>query len=746
MLHRGDLLSDIYKFKIVPDYEKYYSDMTSYGVYAFVTNDKIPHTEPYKTIEMEFGMSDDTHLSYMGNIAGRMQQLIIGEEYDVEASLEFNKKYNTWQYVPIRITTDTPTTVVQQKKFLQSLVTDRQAEILLSVYPNIVQDIIDGKNIDLSKTKGIKEITFDKIKEKVITNYVISDIIVMLQPLGVSFNMIKKLVDNEPNPVLLKKKLLDNPYILTKIHGLGFKRVDGLALKLVPDIRLTSKRVYAFIDYYLNETGESEGHTWVLLQQLMSAVRDNIPECVDIFKDTIEQEKQSPVLLHIDGNKIGLEKYYDIEKCIFEILNELQSLPSSIDIKNIDTAIKQTENQLGFTLTEEQKQAIISIKENNVVIVTGSAGTGKTTIIQGIINASHQYSLALCSLSAKAAQRIKEVTGQPARTIHRLLEWGQNGFARNADNPLYEDIIIVDEASMINSGLFLSLVRAIKPGNKLVIVFDYAQLPPIGAGNIASDLLHSQFKINKFTKIHRQAEKSGILVDANKIRVGINPISKPEKIITHGELQDMFYMFASSKEAINQLVIESYMKAIKTLSLDDVVIIVPRKKDCINSTQEINIKIQDLLIKDNVPFITRGKIKFKLGAKVIQKVNDYDKNVFNGEMGYLININDTDKERITFKIKFDEEKTVDYTKDEINNIELAYAITVHSAQGSQWHTVIMAVDSSHYILLDSCLLYTGVTRAIKRCLLIAEPKAFIRCISNNKGKVRQTYLKEFYNK
>ena len=276
---------------------------------------------------------------------------------------------------------------------------------------------------------------------------------------------------------------------------------------------------------------------------------------------------------------------------------------------------------------------------------------------------------------------------------------------------------------------------------------DCQQLPPIGFGNIFSDILElkGQFNIYELTKVHRQAEKSGILTDANLIREGINPIQQPEFKIVSGELQDMYYMFRDNKQALNDIAIKMYLKSIEEDGLDDVIIITPRKKDCINSTIEINRIIQDKLISDNKPFLKKGNLKFKLGAKVIQRVNDYEKNIFNGEIGYIVDIfkaKPTDEYDNMFTVQYPS-KTITYSKNELDQIDLAYALTIHLAQGSGYKTTIVIIDNSHYILLDSCLLYTAITRAKQRCLLLAEPSAFKKCIINNKSIERQTWLKEF---
>lgn len=721
---------EVYKFKIKPTYEMYYSEETNYGVYCFTSRDNVPKLTKDHTFQEGI---------FTGKLAGNMQRLSMDMEYEVEGTLDYSKKYSNWQYKPLVVTPPKLDSPEKTKMFLETIITSNQSEVLLSIYPKIIDMIINDEKVDLSLTKGIKDATFSKIKEKVIENYGISDLLILLQPLGVSLKAVKKIMGNETNPTLVKQKLIENPYVLTKIKGLGFKRVDVIALKLNPELKISEHRTKSFITYYLKSQGESEGHTWISLKQLTNEVKSNLHECFEVFKEIITKEKDKSTFLHIEGNTVGLKINYDTEK---EILNRLIEIENAkCDIKNINVAkgIEITEKQLGFKLTEEQKDAIKSIDNQNIVIITAPAGAGKTVSVNGIINSMSNAQIDQTALSAKAAQRMKEVTKKESMTIHRLLKWSEVGFEFNESNKLENDVTILDEASMVNATLFLDLIRAVQPGKKLVIVFDFAQLSPIGNGNVATDLLKSKlFKINKFTKIHRQAEKSGILLDANKIRQGINPLEKPQSSVTHGELKDMHYIFKNKRSQINDTIVNSFMKSLNTSSLDETVIIVPRKKDCINSTYELNKRIQNLLLPNERIVMKRGEMEFKLGAKVIQKVNDYEKDVFNGEIGYIFDINSSG-----FMIKFNNGKIVVYTKSDIKNIELAYALTVHSCQGSQWETVIIGIDSTHYILLDSTLLYTAITRASKRCLLISEPKAFKTCIDNNKSKIRKTYLSHF---
>lgn len=741
------------RFKCIPVTQRYYSEDSNYGVFVFHTKDDIPK---YDAVPQDpFGGYVDEDLK-MSILAGNMQQLYIGSEYEVTATLDYNNKYKNYQYKPKSVVSVAPKTEEQQKMFLESIVTKRQAETLIEKYPNIVQDIIDGTdNVDLANLKGIGEHTYNLIKEKVLSNYVISDILVMLQPLGVTYNKIKKLISNEPNPTLLKEKLTENPYIMLQIKGFGFKTVDQLALKINPQIRVSAKRVYAFIENYLEELGNSSGHTWVNINTLENAVRDNLFDCMDIYKTIIENECKNESVFHIERdmekNRIGLKRYYEKEESILDILKKLNSY-DTLEVSNDDikAGISKSESDQGFFLTEEQRSVVENSINSNVVIITGKAGSGKTSISRAILNVYKKagYSISCCALSAMAAQRITEATGFPACTIHRLLGYSPKGFSFNHLDPLPSDVILVDECSMINVGIFHSILDAVQEGKKIIMCGDNRQLPPIGYGNVFGDLLEfkNEFSIYRLTKVLRQAEKSGILMDANKIRGGIYPINGPELRIVNGELQDMIYMFRESREALQNIAIKTYMKTIEQEGMDSAVIITPRREKCGNSALEINKRITDLLFKPSEKHVQYGERTYYVGSKVMQTDNDYEKNVFNGEIGYIKNISDVEidgKKSMQLEIEFklgDQKKIVLYDKSELDQLDLAYAATCHKLQGSGIKNVIIIIDMTHYTLLDTCMLYTAITRAKKRCLLLAEPAAFKMCMTNNKSVSRHTWL------
>lgn len=743
---------EIFKFKATITYERYYNPDTTWGVYGFATEDEIPHFTTETKIDLPFedrkAVNPNRKLS---SLAGKMQELVVGGEYMIKATYKCDKTYGH-QYNPISVYALIPQTRESQLMFLQSIISPWLAENLINAYPNVVNDVANGtlKEIDYDLVKGVREFTWNKIKDKIINNYLISDIITMLKPLGVTYTMIKKLLTDEPNPALLKQQLEDNPYILTKIQGIGFKKCDDLALKLKPELINSTERLVAFIKYYFTDLGESKGHTWCSLKILKSAISNNVPECSDKVDWLLENNE----FLHIQDDKIGLKYYHDIEMQIYHLLLEKSKKETFINIseEQIEQAIKHAEEEQGFEYVIEQLDTIKKSLNRTISLITGKAGTGKTSIMRAIVKAytENNFTMTASALSAMAAQRITEATTFPAMTIHRTLGCvGLNDFTFNKDNHMITSVAFLDEGSMVNASLFLHWLEAIDDNTRIIISGDHKQLPPIGFGNVFSDLIEmfDDTVVSKLVKPMRQAEKSGILVDANLIRENINPITeKLQPRIVHGKLQDMYYMFRTNRQSLFDIAVKTFLKSVESDGIDNVVIAVPRRKDCLNSTTELNKVIQDKLLGDVKQSISGFEMTFKLGAKVMQTVNDYDKNVFNGEIGYITEIGEhfegKKKEEycvVTYTDIFGKDKLIEYTKKELTALDLAYAMTVHKLQGAGRKIVIGIIDNTHHQLLDNCMLYTLLTRAKKRCLLLAEPQAFLQCIRTSHNK-RNTWM------
>ena len=763
-------IGKIFEFEMKPIRELYYNEQNFYSISVIELDEELPGTE-----------KDKINNKYTTKLVGRSVPLSTSSKYKVTAKFIFNEKYGyQYEIVSIKPIVSEESQSTLNNSYLQAIITPNQYETLNNAYPNIVQNLLDDPNFepDYTKLKGIKQKSWEKIREKILKYQQIGDILALLVPLGVSSNMIDKLVSYEPNVDILKTKLKSNPYEFTRIQGFGFLTVDKLALKINPNLATSSFRVAACTRHVLEEEAMN-GYLWVSIQDFGKDFCKIIPpgapefnECFKHVKDLIQVEREltkdnNSTLLHVVDDVIGLQKYYNIEESIWKYLKRLNNTTNYEPNRSLEEAIEETNNYFSTAdrrveLTDEQISAIKSTIENKVVIITANAGAGKTVCIKGILNLFRNYNVATAALSGKAARRIEEATGVPSNTIHRLLEWQvEGGFARNEDNPLNVDLIILDECSMIDDVLLLNLLKAMPAEAKLVLVFDDAQLSPIGAGSPAKDLLSSNLCINRLTKIHRQAESSGIKLDANKIRknqdiftdedidydeFGNRFITSP---VIHGTDKDMeIYMYTDSKMSQDKIFQQAYDLYFDLLrendgNVDKVTIVVP-KKDGVNSTRNFNNRIQERLLgRESSELVIKesddGKYKvFKKGARVIQRnVNDYERNVMNGEIGIIENISEK-----FCTLNFDNgEKIVQMPKPLMRNMELAYAITVHSMQGSECENVIAILDNSHYILLDCALFYTAVTRAQKKCYLLMQPSAYKNALLKNKTE-RRTYLKD----
>lgn len=715
--------------------ENFYNN--DWGVYRFETSTPLPKIEPEEIIGGQ--------PKYCATLAGNVQRLDIGQVYNATLTLDFNNKFKQWQFKPIIVNPCVPTSVASQQKFLCSILTVKQAQTLLDVYPNIVQDVIDGKvDIDFSKLKGITANNWDSIRNKIIDNFVIADVLALLSPLGVTYAMIKKLVEFEGNPHLLKQKLKENPYLLTQVKGLGFKKVDKLALQLNPEFLKSKMRGIAYIKYYLEEVGNDEGHTWIQNRLLKENYINNVPECVEYYDEIIKQEYRNSMFLKVneDLSEIGLRKNYDYEEYIAYKLAEnnkygIKHISEDIIQRGIDRA---NEFQ-GFEYDEEQVKTIYDIVNGSgVQILTGLGGTGKSSISRGILNVFQEAGMTIntCALSARASIVVRESTGFQSSTIHRLLGYGFGGFFYNQNNNLITDVLMLDEASMVNISLFKSLVEAVPTTTKILIVGDGGQLPSIGCGNILNDLVDMNDSrictINFLKKIYRQAMKSAIITDANMIRENKNPIQYFKNKIVHGELKDMFYMFFDNKDDVYKNALNLYYRSIESSGVDNVVITCPRRENALNSARTFNVDIQEHLLGEVKEQIKYGDLVYKKGCKIMQIENNYEKDIFNGEIGYIIECNEK-----SIVAKFDQ-REIKYNKSELNQIDYAYAITIFKLQGGMCKNVIGVLDKSHFIMLNSSLLYTMITRASKKCCIFAEPFAFKTAVETSAIINRHTYL------
>lgn len=538
------------------------------------------------------------------------------------------------------------------------------------------------------------------------------------------------------------QKVKENPYGLSKkIFGVGFKTADQIAKNLGYPLQ-SSQRIQAGLEFVIWE-GAQEGHVCLLKNDIAKLAK----ELLEVEEDLIEKELISLALderlssQEIDGNIFyWVKPLYLCEKGIAREFERLLTSACNIRSIEIEKAVSWAEEKMGITLAPEQKEAASLSLEEKVHIITGGPGTGKSTITKGIIRISEKLTsqILLAAPTGRAAKRMSEITRKKAFTIHSLLEFDfmTGKFKRGKENPLSCELLIIDEASMIDTQLMYGLLRAIPSHARVILLGDVDQLPSVGPGNVLKDLIQSErVRVTQLKHIYRQAAGSKIITNAHRINKGVFPdISNPPK-------SDFIFLEAQEPEEILgkilSLVKHELPQKYLFSPLDDIQVLSPMKKGGIG-IENINHVLQQSLNPSQHPLHKMGRT-FHLFDKVIQLKNNYDKKVFNGDVGRIIAI-DTFEQQLT--VHFDGVDVI-YDFTELDELTLAYAISIHKYQGSEAPCVIIPVHTSHFKLLHRNLIYTGITRGKKLVILVGTKKALFLAIKNEEVKNRYTGLKQF---
>ena len=686
----------------------------------------------------------------------------------------------------------------KQKEFLSTILTERQVEELFKTHgDNVISLLDEGNTEELCKVKGITAKNVKRLLSIYNDAKDYSDILMELAKLNLTNTFIKKITDYYSNPETAIKVVRENPYKLIEIDGIGFKMADSIALKVGMD-KFDIRRVGGYMVHYLQEQGEM-GRSYVLYDELLKAVYDTlgfVPEEImrRVAKTLVEQKT---LIVSSDAQKIALNKYYKLEtKLAKEIIrlakginnndnNEVCDVDnecvSDINMKtkretyiptlkfvDVDERLAEIERGQGFEFTEEQKQAILSIMDNNVVVLTGLAGAGKSSTANGIVNLFDNANVVACALSGKASVRLKEATGLNATTIHRALGYGGGGFEYNKNNKMPCDVVVIDEATMINGSLFLCLLEAIPTGAKVVILGDIQQLTPIGNCQVFNDLLNCDaVKTIRLTKPHRQALRSGIIPLSMEI-ANNKPIfnNKFTGKQTLGELQDMFLDIHNKDCDLAQLVVEKFKEEMEIYKdVMKVQVCVPMRLRGSLSCYNLNNMIQEvynpknefvdnedcirILMEKGTDEDDRREYVLRVNDKVVNTVNNYNTistngiktPIYNGNIGCITSISSDG----IVTIDFEGIGEVILDKNESKNLELAYAMTTHKLQGSGFDSVIVAMDGSSFIMNNAEQLYTAITRAKKRCILVGDTTAIRKAILTKEVNKKQTFLCDFLN-
>ncbi len=671
-------------------------------------------------------------------IVGKMAAVSIGETYQFKGKWNLDSRYG-WQFNFEDYQIILPTTLEGVRRYLGSGlirgVGPSTANRIVDYFGEKTLDIIEEHPEKLNKVEGIARKRVELIKKSWKEQKEIKRVMLFLQSYQITTGYAVKIFKQYGTKAI--EKLKENPYCLVDdIFGIGFKIADRIAQNL--GIKNDSPaRVRAGIKYCLNENA-GQGHCFVYQEALtkMTAELLGIGE-EDVEKECTVLNNNQEII--IQDKQIWLPNYFYAEEEVSEKLTTLIRFPQQLTQINIDQKIGQLEKKYHIRFAREQKQAIREVLLHRVLILTGGPGTGKTTTTVGLIELFEDLGLkiVLAAPTGRAAKKLSEATGRTAKTIHRLLAYNprQKGFTKNKKNPIRANVIILDEVSMIDIILMNNLLRAVTEDTFLILIGDIDQLPSVGPGNLLRDMIESEvIPVIRLTHIFRQKEKSLIVVNAHRVNQGKYPILS-------GKQERDFYFLKEddperAAEKIVHLCTTRLPHSYPINPVRDIQILTPMYKGAVGADQ-LNQLMRNTL-NPNRKGVKYGHQQYKINDKVMQIRNNYDKEVFNGDIG---NIKEIDYEEQVIRILF-YHRIIEYDFSELNELVLAYAITVHKSQGSEYPVVIIPMLTQHFLLLQRNLLYTAITRAKKLVIIVGMNKALWIAIKNNRTLKRNTFLKE----
>lgn len=707
-------------------------------------------------------------------IKGDIQELNLDCEYLIKGE-ETQDKYGI-SYKVINIKSEKPTTIESSRAFLNEILTYQQADTLLSVYPDIIDRIINNRlrDVDLSKTKGIKEATFTKIKVKVIENFKLAELVEEFS--GVfSFSVIKKLYQAYPSIERIRENLHKQPYkCLCKLGGIGFKIADELLLKVDTvskerikngkkpivdfgfDLISSYQRMEACALYILDEN-ETNGNTYMDSKEFIKTCSEYVPEAKHHLKEIMKKsfifDLNNDIFCDVKRSRVSKIKTYSIEKNIADILNTGLSSKNLWNTSCIDVE-KYRQINGNTSLTDEQMQTIYSVCKNPITILQGFAGTGKSMSVLALINLLNDLkkSALLLAPTGRASKVLQKYTNHPASTIHRGLHFiPHNEWGFDEKNKLPYDIVILDESSMVDIYLFKHLLDAIDFNRtKLLIIGDNAQIPSVSCGNVLHDLLNSKVIPTVYlTRVFRYGE-GGLSTVATDIRQGKMTFENKTNVQAIGDDNGCVFAQMPPERAVDYI-IKAYQKLLNNgIPLKDIMFVVAQNKGKYG-TQIINNQIQKAINPNAEQKIISGDTEYRIGDPVIQCANDYNSQIYsdeeemsddkvafisNGDIGIVSKIMNN-----CMVVDFDDFR-IYIPREKFINIKLAYAISIHKSQGGQAKYVIAFIPNTHTFMLNSNLLYVAVTRAKEKCYIISDILTFSRAIKKKENFTRQTWLKD----
>lgn len=667
-------------------------------------------------------------------VVGAMPDAHVGSVLSLEGFWKIDSKYGR-QFSAEKWEETLPATVYGIEKYLGSGlikgVGPKFAKRIVQKFGKDTLDVIEEQPDLLIEVEGIGRVRVERIKNSWQEQKEIKNIMLFLQGHEVSTSHATKIFKTYGRESIAVVK--ENPYRLADdIWGIGFKTADTIAGKLGIEkdrfIRLRSGILYT-----LNKLSES-GHCFAVREQLI----DTAVKLLDVespeLEITLDEMLRTGDVIR-DEEAIYLPPFYFSETgCAKRLLNLLEA-KREID-SDVNVVMEKVIRQTGISYDEIQMEAIGTAFVSKVMVLTGGPGTGKTTTTLGIISAYRESGaqIILAAPTGRAAKRMSEATGMEAKTIHRLLEYKPpEGYQRNEENPLKGDVLILDECSMIDIILMYNLLKAVPEHMTLILVGDTDQLPSVGAGNVLKDIIESErVPVVRLTRIFRQAQGSRIIMNAHRINKG-EPVD-----MRGGKDSDFFFAEEETNEGIVERLVKyctvNLPKYYQVDALRDIQVLTPMQRG-VTGAANLNQILQQAMNPEG-PALRRGGTQYRLRDKVMQIRNDYDKEVFNGDIGTVVRVDLEDRELV---VNFDG-REISYDVTELDELTLAYATTIHKAQGSEYPIVVMPFSMSHFVMLQRNLLYTGVTRAKKVLVLIGEKKAVYYAIKNEKTTERNTKL------
>lgn len=690
---------------------------------------------------------------------GSMPTITEGTTLELTGEMGFNNKYGE-QFKIASARVVIPTDCESIHRYLSSGlfkgVGDVTAFNIVDMFGEDTFKIIADEPAKLAKVAGVSYKKAMSIHETYTAYVEMQDTILYLQGLGISLNLAlniyKAYGKNTVNTVE------SNPYkLIEDIDGVGFYTADKIAESAGID-RESLFRITAGIMYALKSAASNNGHTYLPKSMLISEASKLLAIDPDstLFEECISQAEimgRIVVLPTEDGDAVMYGKYYNTEQSIAYKLIRLSN--SALDIhSDVEADIAEFERYEGIKMHEGQVRAVMNAVKNGVNVITGGPGTGKTTIIKCIIGlfTKLKMKVQLCAPTGRAAKRLYSSTDVEAKTIHRLLDLdfknGKGYFTFNADTQLDCDVVIVDEVSMCDEYVFEALLSAIRSGGRLIMVGDKDQLPSVGAGNLLADIIsYGEIPVSYLTHIYRQSEESLIVTNAHRINHGEMPILRNTK-------SDFLFDNISDTEKIASRVVEMVTEKIPSflgVSRDDIQVLCPMKKG-VAGVNNLNLLLQEAINprREDKAELKYGEGVFREGDKVIHLINNYNMEwtreeesgagVFNGDIGYIVSADPIDN---VLTVRFEDEREAKYHREDLEQLKLAYAISVHKSQGSEFPVTVIAVSAGSYMLLTRNLLYTAVTRAKKMSVIVGSAQNLERMVKNNYTQRRYTMLVRF---